>query len=530
MRDDDDIDHLAALSLLIIVVAFLAAELIRYWRLQTQLKLFRRHDNDVTAVVYAPFIAPALCGTLASVRLAVLASKNAAIVSNRLRMSRQRGTTYLAYHWTLSSLLSLEPVRGLVFTTDPLVVNGILEDPEHWVKTRERTPLDDISRLACTLQMGPASLRQRKVLVHSLRGRAYYGRLVEEASKQIATGAREALASGEAMDVLAWATQVSLRLIVSAVFGEPSAESDRIVQVFLPFWDVVRTNKLKLTPEQNSCRSETVAKGVVELRRAIEDAIRRRAKKEEACLGDCMLDKLLEKTDLSRAEWAPDDEPGDLLSREELIHNLHNLLTAAFETTAHAFAATLYFLAAEPRWQALLLERDEGFARHVLKESLRLLPPVVQVTTQCWSYKHPLPPCNADQVSRTCLVRALAGPLSCPANTTVVADILAMHRSSAWGPAANSFDPLRWEALERDESPLLQQWMPFGHGQKACLGMPVAMQTVQTLVVGFLREFDVRLAPGHTLQVEQTPTLRFTNGLHLLVRQKGDDGDASFAA
>ena len=52
------------------------------------------------------------------------------------------------------------------------------------------------------------------------------------------------------------------------------------------------------------------------------------------------------------SEYSPEHQSEqrgeDTLSVEELIHNLHCLSTASFETTAHVIACTLYFLADNP--------------------------------------------------------------------------------------------------------------------------------------------------------------------------------------
>jgi cytochrome P450 len=253
------------------------------------------------------------------------------------------------------------------------------------------------------------------------------------------------------------------------------------------------------------------------------------ARAVDAALDGCILDELLRATTFSSA--APSDY-SDLISADELLHNLHNMMIASFETTSHAICATLcvqrarrplhfcdikrrYFLAKAPEWQLALLADDNKTAmRFVLNESLRLLPPVLQM-------------------QRCCRVACEAGALHCPFNTSLVVDILAMQRSQQhWGVDAEVFDPSRWQKIYAERSDgdaagggslgpsLADMWMPFGAGSKSCIGQSLALQTVGTIISRFLRVFHVTFGEGHDLQFAQTPTLRITNGLLLQLRRR----------
>jgi cytochrome P450 len=185
------------------------------------------------------------------------------------------------------------------------------------------------------------------------------------------------------------------------------------------------------------------------------------------------------------------------------------MMIASFETTAHTFCATLYLLAKTPEWQSVFLSADNKEpVRLIVKESLRLLPPVLQMT-------------------RTSQFNSKVGSLSCPFRTKMVVDVVAMHRSKEhWGADADDFDPARWTRLaassrsigdgeEEGDGALANRWVPFGMGNKSCIGQSLALQVLETMLGDFVRTFHVSVEEGYTPQFAQTPTLRFTNGLKL---------------
>jgi len=199
---------------------------------------------------------------------------------------------------------------------------------------------------------------------------------------------------------------------------------------------------------------------------------------------------------------ARDPETGQTMNDEQLIDNLLTFYLAGHETTARALAWTLYLISQSPEWAAALEEEVarvtgggpvEGahlerlvLVQQVLKESMRLYPPVPLINRQCVA------------AARLDGVEVLPG-------ATVVMPIYAMHRHAKRWEDPDAFDPARF-APERESKIPRYQYIPFGAGPRICIGMAFAMLEATAMLATLLREARFAPVPGH----EPTPVARVT--------------------
>ena len=192
---------------------------------------------------------------------------------------------------------------------------------------------------------------------------------------------------------------------------------------------------------------------------------------------------------LHRLMQARDPESGQSMNDEQLVDNLLTFYLAGHETTAKALTWTLYLLARSPGWTRVLEEeiaRVTGGApinaghvaelvltQQVLKESMRLYPPVPLMTRQA--------------VAETRL-----GEYAVRAGTSVVMPIYAIHRHAKRWADADAFDPARF-APEKEAAIPRYQYMPFGAGPRICIGMGFAMMEATAMLATLLRH--ARFAP-----------------------------------
>jgi cytochrome P450 len=104
-------------------------------------------------------------------------------------------------------------------------------------------------------------------------------------------------------------------------------------------------------------------------------------------------------------------------------------------------------------------------------------------------------------------------PIAIPAGTPVMMPIFAMHRDPSFWSHPEGFDPERWlrspddggvRGLTFPELP----YMPFGAGQRKCIGSHFALLEARIAIGTLARRFDVVLESGQDLTALPRVTLR----------------------
>ncbi len=216
---------------------------------------------------------------------------------------------------------------------------------------------------------------------------------------------------------------------------------------------------------------------------------------------------------LGRLLTARDPETNQPMSDKQVADNLLTFIAAGHETTAKALTWTLYLLARAPQWQQRV--RDEVMAvsgrnpiaardldklavtTRVLKEGMRLYPP-------------------APVLSRTVGRDLELGGHRLAVGTLIIVPVYAIHRHRKLWTDPDRFDPDRF-LPENESDHLRTQFMPFGFGQRTCIGMSFAMleatAVLATLVRGARFDWDGRHLPEPISRV----TLQPKGGMPLVV-------------
>jgi len=127
----------------------------------------------------------------------------------------------------------------------------------------------------------------------------------------------------------------------------------------------------------------------------------------------------------------------------------------------------------------------------ILNETMRLYPPVVSI-------------------SRDALQAHQIGLLNIVANTNLIIPISVLHQSEElWGHDAQMFKPERWEVLMTTNDANgnynghnnaiinFNTFMPFGGGNRICLGRNLARMTTKLLLSMMLLRFNFSISPSY---------------------------------
>jgi cytochrome P450 len=208
---------------------------------------------------------------------------------------------------------------------------------------------------------------------------------------------------------------------------------------------------------------------------------------------------------------AQDADTGERMTDAQLRDEVMTLFLAGHETTANLLAWTWHLLSRHPEVEAraraeveqVLGDRPPGaqdvprlrYLTQVLEESMRLYPPA-------WIFARQ--PIQEDEVAG---FRLPASP-----RVIVVMSPWAIHRQPHLWPEPERFDPERFSP-ERSAGRHRMAFVPFGGGQRLCIGNSFAMMEAVLIAALVLRRFRLRTVPGHEVVPEPLVTLRPRGGL-----------------
>ncbi|WP_433934903.1 cytochrome P450 [Sorangium cellulosum] len=206
-----------------------------------------------------------------------------------------------------------------------------------------------------------------------------------------------------------------------------------------------------------------------------------------------------------------DAETGEQMTSQQLRDEAVTMFLAGYETTSVGLAWALHLLVEHPDvLRALEAEVDEalgdrrpGFADAprlplalaVFQEALRLYPPAY------W-------------IPRTAVEEDEIDGFHVPAGTTVGVMSYVLHRHPDFWARPGHFDPGRFAPERaRERHPL--SFVPFGSGQRQCVGKEFALLEGQLILARILQQYRVSAVPGRTPRLQVATSLRTTGGVWL---------------
>lgn len=239
------------------------------------------------------------------------------------------------------------------------------------------------------------------------------------------------------------------------------------------------------------------------IRKSLSDIIKPRYENYESDTYCDILSSLLHTVDASS---------GERFSFEEILDQVSMLFLAGHETTASSLTWTLYCLSLDQDAQQkayneiISINKDGKFSinnikdmkylTNVFKEALRLYPPVGFFARQS----------KGEAKIRDKVLQKGSG--------VVVAPWL-IHRHDDFWEAPHEFRPDR-----HNESIPKEKYMPFGLGERICIGQGFAMQEAIIILANILREFKLELKDGFVPDVVGRLTVRSANGMMIKMSKR----------
>ncbi len=211
-----------------------------------------------------------------------------------------------------------------------------------------------------------------------------------------------------------------------------------------------------------------------------------------------------------------DPETGEGMTDAQLRDEVMTIFLAGHETTANNLSWTMALLGRAPEVERKLVAEADAvlggavatmetahrlpFAMNVIKESLRLYPPV-------WS------------LGRRVLEDDVVDGWLLPKDALVFISPWAIHRLPEFWSEPLAFDPDRWNV--EDPRRAHGSYLPFSMGQRKCIGDGFAMMEAQLILTTVLQRVHLSLVPGQAFEPEPVITLRPRGGVQVVATKRG---------
>jgi cytochrome P450 family 138 len=389
--------------------------------------------------------------------------------------ARRRVTERLARRYGAAFRLNVPVFGRLVVVADPELAKHIYTSKP-----------DDLGAIKPNLSrlLGSGSVfglegadhrRRRKLLAQPFHASNMknYERIVEEETLREIAGWPE----GEPFATLAPMKQITLNVILRAVFGAEGAEFDELRDIIVP-WARLGARLSVLPMPARTYGRYTPWGRLAEWRRKYDAVIDR-------MIGKALSDpRLADRTDIFALLLRSAYEDGSPMSPQDIRDDLLTLLVAGHETTATTLAWVFERLSRHPELLSALAEEadtDDTELRHAAIYEVQRTRSVIDFSGR--------------------RVRTPAfelGEWVLPRDYSIIVSISQCHANPHAFPDPDRFDPQRYI----ESKPSTFAWIPFGGGARRCAGAAFAKMEMNVLMRTVLRNMVIQTtgAPGEKLK------------------------------
>lgn len=214
---------------------------------------------------------------------------------------------------------------------------------------------------------------------------------------------------------------------------------------------------------------------------------------------------------------ARDQNNGQPMSNRQIRDEVITVFSAGHETTANLLSWTLYLLAKHPdalnkvrreidaqaseRPQTSADQQAFSYTKAVLSESMRIRPPAGIIMRKV----------SKDTEIDGYLFKA---------GSLAIFSIYNIHHHPEFWPQPKRFDPERFLSAESRRF----SYMPFGTGERVCIGNHFALMESQVLLSMILKHYDFELINSEEAEIEMAVSLRPKGGIPVRIRRLRTNG------
>lgn len=322
---------------------------------------------------------------------------------------------------------------------------------------------------------------------------ARFAETIAAANDRFLASLERDIAEGSLLDVTAAMSQLTLEIVLTAIFG---ADFPEVAEPFA------------LLTEESARNLEFVYKFRA-LGALVSKLIARRQEKKEDHFDYLAL--------LMQAHEKAGCEP---MTAREVIDEILTLVVAGHETTASVLNLTWLLLSQNPAVETRLCEEiarrsdqsaptldlmeNLGYTQQVLNEVMRLYPPG-------WL------------LSRKAVGSDVLGGYQVPAGANVLIPLYLVHRHPRYWSDPDRFDPDRF-APDRVASRPRYAFVPFSAGPRHCIGETLAMFEMLMHLYQVLPRLRLTQMPVHSLELEAQINLRARHPITMRIERRDAAG------
>ena len=356
---------------------------------------------------------------------------------------------------------------------------------------------------------GDRHKKERKLLMPPFHGEKVksYANSISQIAKKAASEL-EANKPFFARDVM---QQITLDVILQVVFGVSEGDRYQQLKTVLAEWlDItdspVRSSIIFFKFLQQDWGEWSPWGKFLRLRQKIHDLLQAEIDSKRAnpqLVGNDILSLMLSAT----------DEEGQPMTDDQLHDEMITLLTAGHETTATALAWALYWIHKLPSVKEKLLQEIDNLGENPDPIEISRLPYLTAVCQETLRIYPVVPIAGARIANSTVEIMGC----NFEAGTTFVPCIYSVHHREDIYPNPKQFLPERF--IDRKYSPY--EFMPFGGGNRLCIGYALAMLEMKLVLANILSNYQLELTSSRPIKPKRRGgTLTPSNGVPLVIKGK----------